>query len=50
MVPEHYPLAAFVISDLWMSTRNEGAYTWDIVKKVLMGAGNNTPLIFLPVR
>lgn len=47
LVPETFPVGAVVVSD--RGAREDTNFTRDVVEKVLMGAGKNTPLIILPV-
>lgn len=50
LLPETYPIGAVVVSDFGAITKSDPDYTVDVVDKVLKGAGEETPLIILPVR
>ena len=57
LVPETYPVAAVIVSDEayiaspdnYAETGTESLFTADVVTKTLMGAGENLPLMILPV-
>lgn len=53
LVPETYPAGAVVVSDLPVmqdiENPHDGGFTADVVEKVLTAAGDNNPLLILPV-
>lgn len=53
LVPETYPAGAVVVSDLPFiqdsENPNDGGFTADVVEKVLTAAGDDNPLLIMPV-
>lgn len=48
LLPETYPVAAIVVSDVGMGGM-DADFTSDVVIKALVGSGKNNPLVVLPV-
>ncbi len=49
LVPESFPLGAIVVSDFSTRGVRSSEFTADVVKKVLRNAGDQNPLLILPV-